>query len=159
MNAGSAEAEEDVAERMCIVTREVMDEAQLIRFVRGPEGEVVPDLARKLPGRGVWVALSRARVAEAVKRKAFRRGLRRGHGWNRSARLVADLLRKAALAYLSLAKKAARRWRATPRSRKCWPGQGADPDPCGRGCRDGRRKLDSAGRPGTSKRSDLFHRE
>ncbi|HTN98675.1 MAG TPA: DUF448 domain-containing protein, partial [Nordella sp.] len=63
---------------MCIVTREVMDEAQLIRFVRGPDGAVVPDLNRRLPGRGVWVALSRARVAEAVKRRAFSRGLGEG---------------------------------------------------------------------------------
>ena len=67
MNQTGTEAEEIVAERMCIVTREVMDEAQLIRFVRGPDGSVVPDLNRKLPGRGVWVGLKRTRVAEAVK--------------------------------------------------------------------------------------------
>jgi len=60
---------------MCIVTREVRDEQELIRFVRGPDGEVVPDLERKLPGRGVWVGLNRARVEEAVKRRAFNRGL------------------------------------------------------------------------------------
>ena len=51
---------------MCIVTREVKDEAELIRFVRSPDGVAVPDLARKLPGRGVWVSLNRTRVAEAV---------------------------------------------------------------------------------------------
>ena len=44
---------------MCIVTRTVKDEADMIRFVRGPDGVVVPDLARKLPGRGVWVSLDR----------------------------------------------------------------------------------------------------
>ena len=65
MRQSGTEAEEIVAERMCIVTREVMDEARLIRFVRGPDGSVVPDLNRKLPGRGVWVSLNRARVAEA----------------------------------------------------------------------------------------------
>ena len=52
---------------MCIVTRVVKDEAELIRFVRSPDGTAVPDLARKLPGRGVWVSLDRAVLAEAVK--------------------------------------------------------------------------------------------
>lgn len=107
MSEVQTEAEEIVAERMCIVTREVMDEAQLIRFVRGPDGAVVPDINRKLPGRGVWVGLSRARVAEAVKRRAFRRGL--GEGSAAAEDLpdqIGGLLRKAALAYISLAKKA-----------------------------------------------------
>ena len=43
----------DLVERMCIVTREVKDEDALVRFVRGPDGQAVPDLQRKLPGRGV----------------------------------------------------------------------------------------------------------
>jgi uncharacterized protein len=101
------EADAELAERMCIVSREVMDEAALIRFVRAPSGEAVPDLARKLPGRGVWVALSRARVAEAAKKNLFSKG------FSADTRAAADLpetigllLRKAALAYLSLAKKA-----------------------------------------------------
>lgn len=107
MSQTGTEAEEIVAERMCIVTREVMDEAQLIRFVRGPDGSVVPDLNRKLPGRGVWVGLKRTRVAEAVKRRAFSRGL--GEGSVAREDLpdqIGGLLRKAALAYISLAKKA-----------------------------------------------------
>ncbi len=107
MNLIPAEAEESVAERMCIVTREVLDEARLIRFVRGPDGAVVPDINRKLPGRGVWVSLSRARVAEAVKRQAFRRGL--GEVSKAEPDLpdqVGGLLRKAAVSYISLAKKA-----------------------------------------------------
>ncbi len=107
MSEAPAKAEEIVAERMCIVTREVRDEAQLIRFVRGPDGAVVPDINRKLPGRGVWVSLSKARVSEAVKRRAFSRGL--GEGSEAGADLpdqVGGLLRKAAVSYVSLAKKA-----------------------------------------------------
>jgi len=106
MTAGPAEADEIVADRMCIVTREVMDEAGLIRFVRGPEGTVVPDLNRKLPGRGVWVSLSRARVAEAIKRRAFNRGLGEVQAGTDLPDQVGGLLRKAALSYISLAKKA-----------------------------------------------------
>ena len=107
MNETLTEAEAIVAERMCIVTREVMDEAQLIRFVRGPDGAVVPDINRKLPGRGVWVSLSRAKVAEAVKCQAFSRGL--GEGCSAASDLpdqVGGLIRKAAVSYISLAKKA-----------------------------------------------------
>lgn len=107
MSEVRTEAEEIVAERMCIVTRQVMDEAQLIRFVRGPDGSVVPDINRKLPGRGVWVTLSRGRVAEAVKRRAFARGLGEGSAAREDLpEQIGGLLRKAALAYISLAKKA-----------------------------------------------------
>jgi predicted RNA-binding protein YlxR (DUF448 family) len=100
------EADEGLAERMCIVTREVKDEADLIRFVRGPDGAVVPDIDRRLPGRGVWVSLSRDCVAEAVKRKAFARGLGETKADPHLPDVVAGLLHKAALGYLSLAKKA-----------------------------------------------------
>ena len=60
-------------ERRDIVTGEVMDEARLIRFVAGPGGVVAPDLARKLPGRGLWVAADRASVEAAAKKGLFAR--------------------------------------------------------------------------------------
>lgn len=50
-----------------------MEEARLIRFVAGPEGVVVPDLGRKLPGRGLWVAADRASVEQAAARNLFAR--------------------------------------------------------------------------------------
>jgi len=59
-------------ERRDIVSGEVLGEARLIRFVAGPDGAVVPDLARKLPGRGLWVAADRASVATAAKKTAPR---------------------------------------------------------------------------------------
>lgn len=66
--------------RMCAVSREVRPIDELIRFVVSPEGQLVPDLKRKLPGRGMWVTASRRVVAEAVRRhqfsKAFKRELR-----------------------------------------------------------------------------------
>jgi len=48
----------------------------MIRFVIGPDGTVVPDLKRRLPGRGVWVSATRKAVAEAVGRHAFARGFK-----------------------------------------------------------------------------------
>ncbi|MCK1393186.1 RNA-binding protein [Bradyrhizobium sp. 1] len=66
--------------RMCAVSREVRPIDELIRFVVSPQGDIVPDLKRKLPGRGMWVTASRGVVAEAVRRhhfgKAFKRELR-----------------------------------------------------------------------------------
>jgi predicted RNA-binding protein YlxR (DUF448 family) len=64
-------------ERMCVVTRQVWPVDNLIRFVVAPSGEVVPDLKRKLPGRGLWVSASHAAVSEAAKRKLFGRGFKR----------------------------------------------------------------------------------
>jgi uncharacterized protein len=107
MLADPEEADEDLGERTCIVTRKAMDEAELIRFVRGPDGAVVPDLQRKLPGRGVWVSLSRTRVAEAGKKRLFSRGFKEETKSDETlAALTESLLRRTALGYLSLAKKA-----------------------------------------------------
>src|SRR5690606_2996740 len=50
-----------------------MEEDRLIRFVAGPDAIVVPDLARKLPGRGLWVAADRASVETAAKKGLFSR--------------------------------------------------------------------------------------
>jgi hypothetical protein len=64
-------------ERMCAVTRQVAPIDDLIRFVLSPAGEAVPDLKRKLPGRGLWVSLSHATVAEAARRNVFARSFKR----------------------------------------------------------------------------------
>ena len=63
--------------RMCAVTRQVRPIDELIRFVVAPSGEVIPDLKRKLPGRGLWVSASRQTLAEAVRRHQFSRGFKR----------------------------------------------------------------------------------
>jgi len=64
-------------ERMCAVTRAVRPTDELIRFVVAPSGEVIADLKRKLPGRGLWVSASRKAVAEAVRRNHFGKGFKR----------------------------------------------------------------------------------
>ena len=55
----------DIPERRCIVTRETGPRGGLIRFVVSPDGEVVPDLAEKLLGRGLWLGASRDIVRRA----------------------------------------------------------------------------------------------
>jgi uncharacterized protein len=94
-------------ERMCIVTREVKDEADLLRFVRSPDGMAAPDLNRKLPGRGVWVSLDRGRLSDVIKGGQFSRGFKaQTHVPEGLLDLVAVLLKKQVMAHLSLARKA-----------------------------------------------------
>jgi uncharacterized protein len=65
-----------VNDRTCIVTRQAKQPHELIRFVVGPNGQVVPDLKSVLPGRGCWVSADAETVALAVKRKIFARALK-----------------------------------------------------------------------------------
>ncbi|MEM6304953.1 MAG: RNA-binding protein [Pseudomonadota bacterium] len=64
----------DGPERKCLATGEVQPKGGLIRFVAGPDGQVVPDVMGKLPGRGFYVAADRDALATAVKKKLFSRG-------------------------------------------------------------------------------------
>lgn len=94
-------------ERRDIVSGEVMEEARLIRFVAGPDGAVVPDLARKLPGRGMWVAADQASVATAAKKGLFARSAKaQVRAPADLADQVAALLRARLLNALGLARKA-----------------------------------------------------
>ena len=72
-NAAPRTAAEAARERRDIVSGEVMPEVRLIRFVQGPDGAVVPDLGRTLPGRGIWVEATRAAVETAAKKGLFSR--------------------------------------------------------------------------------------
>ncbi|MBV0891821.1 RNA-binding protein [Paracoccus sp. Z118] len=75
MTRGGREKDRDApAERRCLVTGEVQPKAGLIRFVAGPDGMVVPDLAEKLPGRGFWVTSDRAALQKASDKGLFSRG-------------------------------------------------------------------------------------
>ncbi|WP_353471202.1 RNA-binding protein [Salipiger sp. H15] len=74
MSRGGQEKDrEDGPERRCIATGEVEPKGGLIRFVVGPEGQVVPDLAGKLPGRGIWVSADRKALEKAAGKGLFAR--------------------------------------------------------------------------------------
>src|SRR5580658_9540288 len=68
--------EHENRERRDIVSGEVMPGHRLIRFVADPDGNIVPDVAAKLPGRGAWVSASRAAITEAVQKKLFAKALK-----------------------------------------------------------------------------------
>jgi predicted RNA-binding protein YlxR (DUF448 family) len=67
----------DEPERRCIVTREAQPRRGLIRFVAGPDDVVVPDLAGKLPGRGMWVSADAATLGQAAAKGHFARAAKR----------------------------------------------------------------------------------
>jgi uncharacterized protein len=101
------ELEPELVDRMCIVTRVVKPEDELIRFALAPDGSVVPDLKRKLPGRGVWVSLDRKTLGDAIKRNMFSKGFgAEAKAGPELADMVGGLLRKETLAALSLTRKA-----------------------------------------------------
>ncbi|MBI3676430.1 MAG: RNA-binding protein [Proteobacteria bacterium] len=58
-------------ERKCIVTGEVLPEEKLVRFVVDPQGRATPDVAAKLPGRGIWVSATREAIERAVAKNLF----------------------------------------------------------------------------------------
>jgi uncharacterized protein len=93
--------------RLCAATQTVQPVADLVRFVLGPAGEVVPDVKNKLPGRGIWITATGAAIEEAIKRRVFTRGFKR------EIRLPVDLvaqteisLERTALDALAIAGKA-----------------------------------------------------
>jgi predicted RNA-binding protein YlxR (DUF448 family) len=100
-------------QRTCIATGETGAPDRMIRFVIGPDGDVVPDLARRLPGRGLWVKAERAAVERAVARNLFAKAARNATGAavkpaSDLAERVERLLLERALADLSRARRAGR---------------------------------------------------
>ena len=97
------------SERLCAATGEVTPVADMIRFVVAPDGSVVPDLKRRLPGRGIWITATRPALCSALARKAFARSFKR------EVRVARDLvesterlLERAALDALAMVHKARR---------------------------------------------------
>ncbi len=70
---GAPKDRTDGPDRKCIATGEVQPKHGLIRFVVGPEGQIVPDVLGKLPGRGMYVAADRAALEKAAKKGVFAR--------------------------------------------------------------------------------------
>lgn len=96
-------------QRTCIVTGEQATPERMIRFVVGPEGDVVPDLARRLPGRGMWVKAERHLVEQAVAKRLFARATRQAvKATDDLAERIGRLLLERALEDLARARRAGR---------------------------------------------------
>lgn len=109
MSRGGRIKTRDEPERRCIVTGEVQPKAGLIRFVAAPDGSVVPDLAEKLPGRGIWVTADRAAINKAVAKGLFSRGAKvRVAAPDDLAAMVEAGLARRVVELVSLARKSGR---------------------------------------------------
>ena len=101
------ERDERGSERTCVVSGEKGPPEAMLRFALSGAGDVVPDVRRKLPGRGVWTRLDFATVRQAAMKQAFSRGFR-VHA-NAAPELAEDvdrLLERDALQFLSIVNKA-----------------------------------------------------
>ncbi len=101
------EGERRGRERRCVATGETLPEAALIRFALAPDGVVTPDVAAKLPGRGVWVRADRASLEMATRKGGFARGFKEKVKVPEGlAALVETLLARRCLDQLGLARRA-----------------------------------------------------
>ena len=97
----------EMNERTCIVTRKAGEPEGLLRFVAGPDMSVVPDLKRKLPGRGCWVTADRVHVEEAARKNLFSRAFKaKVTSPDDLGGMVDRLLAQSVLGSLGLARKA-----------------------------------------------------
>ncbi len=107
MARGGREKLLDDPERKCIATGEVQPKSGLIRFCIGPEGQVVPDILARLPGRGVYVSADRAAIDKAAKKGLFARAARQPVKLpDGLADLVEELMLRRVVDLISLARKA-----------------------------------------------------
>jgi predicted RNA-binding protein YlxR (DUF448 family) len=98
---------DEMSERTCIVTRQAGEPEGLLRFVASPDMAVVPDLRRKLPGRGCWVTAERGHVDEAARKNLFARALKAKVTPPADlGQMVDRLLAQSVLGSLGLARKA-----------------------------------------------------
>jgi len=95
------------AERRCVASGETRDKSSLIRFVKGPEDVIVPDIMEKLPGRGVWVSAEKTMLETAMKSGAFSRGFKSKTSVNSDlTALTTSLLRRRVLSLMTMSLKA-----------------------------------------------------
>ena len=93
--------------RKCIVTGEIKEKSQLLRFVITPDKQIVPDFYKKLPGKGVYVSSSYSVLAQAITKNVFSKVLKKNIKVSADLlQIVENILHKNALNAISLAKKA-----------------------------------------------------
>lgn len=96
-----------MADRTCIATGKTLPRNELIRFVAGPEGFAVADLAEKLPGRGAWIANDASILRQADKKGHFKRSLGVGLACiDDDIALIKRLMRERCLALAGMARRA-----------------------------------------------------
>ena len=101
--------QQEQPQRSCLGCRQVHDRVSLIRFVLSPQGEVVPDIESKLPGRGAYTCVNELCLRAALKQRQFSRAFKREVVTvtaDEMAGQIAGIMRGRILGYLGLANRA-----------------------------------------------------
>lgn len=145
-----------MTERKCILTGDRADPETLIRLAIGPDGQVLPDIRAKAPGRGAWIGVSRAELETAMAKGKLRGALARAYKDGALAipddlpALIEDGLRRALLDRLGLEARASLLLTGSEKiDVACRKGQVRLLLHAADAALDGNRKLDQALRVGT----------
>ncbi|EPR09443.1 transcription terminating nucleic-acid-binding protein [Sphingobium indicum IP26] len=101
-----------MTERKCILSGDRADPEMLVRLACGPNGEILPDIRAKAPGRGAWIGVTRAELEQTLAKGKLKGALARAfktgdlHIPDTLPALIEDGLRKALLDRLGLEAKA-----------------------------------------------------
>lgn len=144
-----------MTERKCILTGDRADPECLIRLAIGPEGQVLPDIRAKAPGRGAWLGVSRGELETALAKGKLKGALARSFKDGALAipdnlpELIEVGLRKALLDRLGLEARASMVLTGSEKIEvACRKGQVALLLHAADAAADGNRKLDQAYRVG-----------
>ncbi len=94
--------------RRCILSGERADPARLVRLALGPDGQVLPDVRGKAPGRGAWIGVDRVALEAAQAKGKLKGALARAFKTGEVSapadlgQRIADALERAALDRLGL---------------------------------------------------------
>ena len=93
--------------RRCIVTRQSLPKEEMLRFVVGPDQALVPDLAGRLPGRGMWLKSEPGLLELAIKKGAFHRAAKAQVKWPENfPAVLAGMLEQRLVDMLGMARRA-----------------------------------------------------
>ena len=99
--------EDDGPLRRCIVSNQQLPASGMVRFVVGPDSIIVPDVAGRLPGRGIWLSADRNIIKTACARNLFAFAAHQPVKVDEGlAEQVETLLVRRCIEYLGLARRA-----------------------------------------------------
>lgn len=98
---------QEAENRKCIVCGEVKEKEQLLRFTLTPDNQIIPDFKKKLPGKGIYVSVSKAALQKAVEKNLFAKAVKKNVKVSADlVQTIENMLKKKGLESICLAKKA-----------------------------------------------------
>ena len=95
---------QETENRKCIVCGEVKEKELLLRFTLAPDNQVVPDFKKKLPGKGIYVSVSKTALQKAVEKNLFAKAVKKNAKVSAElVQTVENILRKKGLESMCLA--------------------------------------------------------